>query len=103
MNRTKAVGFIGAAAILGGGIALLGGSSGGPCPLCWLGGGAVQSASDQDKAGSSITIPVQGMTCSSCTPAVRVAVKKRAGVIDAHVSLKPDPAVVTCDPGQAHS
>ena len=46
------------------------------------------------------TLDVQGMTCGSCTAAVRIVLKKLDGVKDAKVSFDERKAVVAYDPAK---
>ncbi|MDF1552862.1 MAG: metal-binding (seleno)protein [Deferrisomatales bacterium] len=46
----------------------------------------------------TVELAVKGMTCASCTFAVKAALKKLDGVKDAKVSYREKKAVVTYDP-----
>jgi mercuric transport protein len=46
----------------------------------------------------TVELAVEGMTCASCTFAVKAALKKLDGVKDAKVSYREKKAVVTYDP-----
>lgn len=45
----------------------------------------------------SITIPIEGMTCSACSTAVERALKRLEGVSDAYVNLTTEKAMITYD------
>lgn len=87
------LGFIVAAGLA---VLTLSGVLTGTCPFCFVGVDTAQ-ASNEKSESTSITIPVEGMTCASCTFTVRIAIKKLEGVIDAKVTLDPDQADVTYD------
>lgn len=48
----------------------------------------------------TVTLKVEGMTCSSCGLTVRVAIKKLDGVKDAKVNVPSKEAVVEYDPAK---
>jgi Cu+-exporting ATPase len=48
---------------------------------------------------STVTIPVEGMTCAACTSRVERALTREAGVTDASVNLMLRQATVSYDPG----
>lgn len=52
------------------------------------------------QAASSVTLAVEGMTCRSCSVAVRTTLKKLAGVQEAKVSVSEKRAVVEYDPAK---
>lgn len=49
------------------------------------------------QAVKSVTLEVQNMTCSGCAIAVKTALKRVEGVIDAKVDLSANTATVTFD------
>ncbi len=96
MQRKKIFRNLGFIVTAGLAVLALSGVPTGTCPFCFMGVGTVQ-ASNEKPESTSITIPVEGMTCASCTFTVRIAIKKLEGVIDAKVTLDPDQAAVTYD------
>lgn len=57
---------------------------------------AGEEAAQASKA--QVALHVDGMTCASCSTAVRLALKRLDGVVDATVSFDEKRAVVTYDP-----
>lgn len=68
------------------------------CPCCSTKAGADDGSPAQTaQAVSTVTLTVEGMTCASCSVAVRAALKKLDGVRDARVSVEEKRAVVDYD------
>jgi copper chaperone CopZ len=68
------------------------------CPCCSTKAGAEASPTQSSPAVSTVTLTVEGMTCSSCSVAVRTALKRLDGVRDARVSVEEKRAVVDYEP-----
>lgn len=67
------------------------------CPCCSTAADASDSPAQTTPAVSTVTLTVEGMTCASCSVAVRTALKKLDGVRDARVSVEEKRAVVDYD------
>lgn len=52
----------------------------------------------QPLAGASVTIPVEGMSCSACVARVKGTLKRTEGVSEVHVSLEKNEAEVRYQP-----
>ncbi len=63
---------------------------------------AVESAGYKLAQGNRVDIPVEGMTCVSCSQAVKRSLEKLDGVINANVNLTTDKATVNYIPGKVH-
>jgi Cu+-exporting ATPase len=71
------------------------------CPCCSTKAGASDGSPTQTApAVSTVTLTVEGMTCASCSVAVRTALKKLDGVRDARVSVEKKRAVVDYEPAK---
>jgi copper chaperone CopZ len=68
------------------------------CPCCSTKAGAEASPTQSSPAVSTVTLTVEGMTCASCSVAVRTALKRLDGVRDARVSVEEKRAVVDYEP-----
>jgi copper chaperone CopZ len=68
------------------------------CPCCSTKAGAEASPTQTSPTVSSVTLTVEGMTCASCSVAVRTALKRLDGVRDARVSVEEKRAVVDYEP-----
>jgi copper chaperone CopZ len=64
------------------------------CPCCSTKAGAEASPTQTSPTVSSVTLSVEGMTCASCSVAVRTALKRLDGVREARVSVEEKRAVV---------
>ena len=68
------------------------------CPCCGsTNAGAQGSPAQTAPAVSTVTLTVEGMTCASCSVAVRTALRRLEGVQDARVSVEEKRAVVDYD------
>jgi copper chaperone CopZ len=56
------------------------------------------SSSEEQRPVSTVAITIEGMTCASCSVAVRTALKRLAGVRGARVSSDDKRAVVEYEP-----
>ena len=63
-----------------------------PCPCA-----TTAHADTLASAQTTVTVKVDGMTCSACSVAVRTVLKKLNGVVDAKVSVSDKQAVVEYD------
>ena len=63
---------------------------------------AVESAGYKMGTGTKLDIPVEGMTCASCSQAVKKSLEKLDGVISANVNLTTDKATVNYIQGRVH-
>jgi Cu+-exporting ATPase len=70
------------------------------CPCCSTKARAQASPTQTSPAVSSVTLTVEGMTCASCSVAVRTALKRLDGVRDARVSVEEKRAVVDYEPAR---
>lgn len=70
------------------------------CPCCSTRASAEASPTQTSPAVSSVTLTVEGMTCASCSVAVRTALKRLDGVQDARVSVEEKRAVVDYEPAK---
>lgn len=70
------------------------------CPCCSTKAGAEGSPAQTAAAVSTVTLSVEGMTCASCSVAVRTALKRLDGVRDARVSVEEKRAVVDYEPSK---
>ncbi len=61
---------------------------------------AAGAEEDAEANGTQVALHIDGMTCASCSTAVRLALKRLEGVVDATVSFDEKRAVVTYDPKQ---
>ena len=61
---------------------------------------AVESAGYKLAQGNRVDIPIEGMTCASCSQAVKKGLEKLDGVITANVNLTTDKATVNYMPGK---
>jgi len=71
------------------------------CPCCSTKASAQAPANQAAPTSASISFNVEGMTCPSCSVAVRTALKKVDGVQDAKVSVSDKRATVDYDPRKA--
>src|SRR2546425_4480428 len=71
------------------------------CPCCSTKASAQAAANQTAPSFASISLNVDGMTCPSCSVAVRTALKKVDGVKDAKVSVSDKRAIVDYDPRKA--
>jgi len=71
------------------------------CPFCSTEASAQAPANQASSTSASISFNVEGMTCPSCSVAVRTALKKVDGVKDAKVSVSEKRATVDYDPRKA--
>lgn len=69
-------------------------------PACVPAANAEAPSGDAKSSAQSVTIAVEGMTCASCSVAVRTALKKLDGVKDAKVSTADKRAVVEYEPAK---
>lgn len=46
------------------------------------------TAADQDEGKASVTIPIEGMSCSACAARLKRSLKELDGVVEAEVSLE---------------
>jgi copper chaperone CopZ len=70
------------------------------CPCCGTNGRAQAAPAEASPAVSTVTLTVEGMTCASCSVAVRTALKRLDGVRDARVSVEEKRAVVDYEPAK---
>lgn len=70
------------------------------CPCCSTKAGAEAAPTQTAPAVSSVTLTVEGMSCASCSVAVRTALKRLNGVKDAKVSVSEKRAVVEYEPAK---
>jgi Cu+-exporting ATPase len=70
------------------------------CPCCSTRAGAEAAPTQAAPVVSSVTLNVEGMTCASCSVAVRTALKRLDGVRDARVSVEEKRAVVDYEPAK---
>ncbi len=71
------------------------------CPSCSPEqAGAEEMPGRSHPAVSSVTLTVEGMSCPSCSVAVRTALKKLEGVKEARVSVAEKKAEVDYDPAK---
>lgn len=70
------------------------------CPCCSTKAGAEAAPTQTAPVVSSVTLTVEGMTCASCSVAVRTALKRLDGVRDARVSVEEKRAVVDYEPAR---
>src|SRR3989344_5345537 len=70
------------------------------CPSCvpWVWSGARLASCNHHTMSSQVTLSVTGMHCASCSALITRALKKTAGVEDAHVNLAAAKAHVVFDP-----
>lgn len=71
------------------------------CPCCSTNASAQAPANQAAPASASISFNVEGMSCASCSVAVRTALKKVDGVKNAKVSVSDKRATVDYDPRKA--
>lgn len=63
---------------------------------------AVESAGYRLAEGEKVDMPIEGMTCASCTQAVKKALEKLNGVISVNVNLTTEKATINYVPGKVH-
>jgi len=63
---------------------------------------AVESAGYKLAQGERVDMPIEGMTCASCTQAVKKALEKLDGVISVNINLTTEKATVNYVPGKVH-
>ena len=71
------------------------------CPCCSTNANAQAMANQAALTSTSISLNVEGMSCPSCSVAVRTALKKVDGVKNAKVSVSDKRATVDYDPMKA--
>ena len=59
---------------------------------------SAQTPAEKTNSPQTVALTVEGMTCASCTVAVRTALKKLDGVKDAKVSVSEKRALVEYEP-----
>lgn len=70
------------------------------CPCCSAKDGTDAAPTQTAPVVSSVALSVEGMTCASCSVAVRTALKRLDGVRDARVSVEEKRAVVDYEPAR---
>ncbi|MFO8110313.1 MAG: heavy metal translocating P-type ATPase [Thermoplasmata archaeon] len=63
---------------------------------------AVESAGYKVAEGSKIDMPIRGMTCASCSQAVKKSLERLDGVISANVNLTTEKATIDYIPSKVH-
>ena len=63
---------------------------------------AVEAAGYKLAKGERVDMPVEGMTCASCTQAVKKGLEKLDGVISVNVNLTTEKATINYVPGKVH-
>lgn len=66
----------------------------------WVLSGAGVTEAEEARAEQVCLIKVEGMTCSGCEAAVKMAANRVDGVTDVKASYKEGTAEVTCDPAK---
>ena len=90
--------FVLAAFAVAGVVAAVAGAHAGGRACCNL---PAAEASKMESAGvRSVTLQIDGMDCAACSTAIRITLKKLAGVKEAKVSYAKKQAVVDYDPGK---
>lgn len=70
------------------------------CVSCSTNAGAHETPKESAPAAESVTLAIEGMTCASCSTAIRTALKRLDGVRDARVKADEKRAVVDYEPAK---